>query len=114
MKAPGAVGTAEQGTGIDVRIVEGSGTAMGGASPDEVEARDSAAASGGDTAAAGDDERSASGEVSASHGELQLRGPGLLKSFWRNPLATADSLDGEWLRTGVTAHLDGEGRIHVD
>lgn len=114
VKAPGAVGTAEQGTGIDVRIVEGSGTSMGEASPDEVEARDSAAASGGDTAAAGDDERSASGEVSASHGELQLRGPGLLKSFWRNPLATADSLDGEWLRTGVTAHLDGEGRIHVD
>ena len=43
----------------------------------------------------------------------ELRGPGLLKNFWRNPIATADSHDGDWLRTGIAARVDGEGRIHL-
>ena len=75
---------------------------MGGVAPDEVPGRDSAGSAG-----AG----SADGE--GARGELQLRGPGLLKNFWRNPIATADSHDGEWLRTGVAARVDAEGRIHL-
>ena len=102
VKAPGSVGSPEQGTGIDVRVAEGTGTAMGGVAPDEVPGRDSAGSAGA---------CSADGE--GARGELQLRGPGLLKNFWRNPIATADSHDGEWLRTGVAARVDAEGRIHL-
>ena len=94
VKAPGSVGSSEQGTGIDVRVAEGTGTAMGGVAPDEAPGRNSAGGEG-------------------ARGELQLRGPGLLKNFWRNPIATADSHDGEWLRTGVAARVDAEGRIHL-
>lgn len=99
VQAPGSVGSPEQGTGIDVRVAEGTGTAMGGVSPDEAPGRDSTGAGSGD------------GE--GVRGELQLRGPGLLENFWRNPIATADSHDGEWLRTGIAARVDGEGRIHL-
>lgn len=102
VKAPGSVGSPEQGTGIDVRVVEGTGTAMGGVSPDEVPGQDSAG-----SADAG------SGDGEGARGELQLRGPGLLKNFWRNPIATADSHDSEWLRTGIAARVDAEGRIHL-
>ena len=97
VKAPGSVGSSEQGTGIDVRVAEGTGTAMGGVAPDEAPGRNSAGSAGGEGA----------------RGELQLRGPGLLKNFWRNPIATADSHDGDWLRTGIAARVDGEGRIHL-
>lgn len=102
VKAPGSVGSPEQGTGIDVRVAEGTGTAMGGIAPDEAPGRNSAGSAG-----AG----SAGGE--GARGELQLRGPGLLKNFWRNPIATADSHDDEWLRTGIAARVDAEGRIHL-
>ena len=46
-----------------------------------------------------DDEgrRVAPGQV----GELQLRGPGVLRGYWGDPAATADALsDDGWLRTG--------------
>lgn len=94
VKAPGTIGTCEQGTGVDVRVAEGVGTAMGGIAPESAEADD------------------AESGVGAS-GELQLHGPGVMKNFWRNPIATADSLDGDWLRTGIAARIDDSGVIRL-
>jgi len=48
-------------------------------------------------------------------GEIWLRGPGLLKEYWRNPAATAESFDADgWFKTGDVAHCDEEGFYYVD
>ncbi len=38
-------------------------------------------------------------------GHLQFRGPGRMIGYWRNPEATAEAFDGEWLRTGDLGFL---------
>lgn len=42
-------------------------------------------------------------------GEIQVRGPNLMRAYHRDPAATADAFDGEWFRTGDLARRDGEG-----
>jgi fatty-acyl-CoA synthase len=44
-------------------------------------------------------------------GELIIRGPGVMKEYYRNPEATADTLKNGWLLTGDIARLDPEGFI---
>jgi acyl-CoA synthetase (AMP-forming)/AMP-acid ligase II len=44
-------------------------------------------------------------------GELIIRGPGVMKEYYRNPEATADTLKNGWLLTGDVARLDPEGFI---
>ena len=43
-----------------------------------------------------------------------MRGPNIMKGYWRNPKATADtkSLDG-WLKTGDIAHMDEDGKWYI-
>ncbi|KAL1849980.1 hypothetical protein Plec18170_007076 [Paecilomyces lecythidis] len=47
-------------------------------------------------------------------GELWVRGPNVMKGYWRNPEATRDTktVDG-WLKTGDIAYVDSEGRFYV-
>ncbi|MDQ4420982.1 class I adenylate-forming enzyme family protein [Sphingobium sp. DEHP117] len=42
-------------------------------------------------------------------GELQIRGPQIIKGYWNNPEATAATIQDGWLRTGDLARLDEEG-----
>lgn len=45
-------------------------------------------------------------------GEVRVRAPSLLKSYWNKPEATAESLIDGWLRTGDIGLIDTEGFIH--
>lgn len=45
--------------------------------------------------------------------ELQVKGPGNMLGYWKNPAATADILDADgWLRTGDQARIDGR-HLHI-
>ncbi len=44
-------------------------------------------------------------------GELIIKGPGIMKEYYRNPEATAGTLKNGWLLTGDVARLDPEGFI---
>jgi acyl-CoA synthetase (AMP-forming)/AMP-acid ligase II len=47
-------------------------------------------------------------------GEVHLRGPQVMKEYWRNPEATAETiLPGRWLRTGDMGRLE-QGRLFID
>jgi fatty-acyl-CoA synthase len=47
-------------------------------------------------------------------GEVWLRGPNLLREYWRNPQATAESFAGEWFKTGDIGHADADGFLYID
>jgi len=43
-------------------------------------------------------------------GELWVRGPSVMKGYWRNPTATENTFaDGDWFKTGDVAVVDNEG-----
>ena len=46
-------------------------------------------------------------------GELILQGPGVMKEYYKNPEATAESLKDGWLYTGDMAKLDADGFIYL-
>ncbi|WP_322515126.1 AMP-binding protein [Rhodopseudomonas palustris] len=45
-------------------------------------------------------------------GEIRVRTPSLLKSYWNKPQATAESLVDGWLRTGDIGTIDSQGFLH--
>jgi long-chain acyl-CoA synthetase len=45
-------------------------------------------------------------------GEIRVRTPSLLKSYWNKPDATAESLIDGWLRTGDIGLIDTDGFLH--
>jgi long-chain acyl-CoA synthetase len=51
----------------------------------------------------------AQGEV----GEILIRGPVVMKSYWNRPDATADTLVDGWMRTGDMARVDEDGYFFV-
>ena len=46
-------------------------------------------------------------------GELLVKGPGVMKCYYRNPEATKESLMGDWLRTGDMAKMDADGFVYL-
>ncbi len=53
-------------------------------------------------------------EVAAEEvGELAVKGPGVMRCYYKNPEATAEILKGEWLYTGDMAKRDSDGFIYL-
>ena len=47
-------------------------------------------------------------------GEIQVRGPQVMKGYLNNPQATAITLDDDgWLHTGDIGHVDADGHVYV-
>ena len=47
-------------------------------------------------------------------GELWVRGPNVLTSYWGNPDATSESITDGWFHTGDIGHMDTEGWLYID
>jgi long-chain acyl-CoA synthetase len=46
-------------------------------------------------------------------GELQVRGASIFKGYWNRPDANAEFFDGEWIRTGDVAYVDGDDFVYI-
>jgi long-chain acyl-CoA synthetase len=58
----------------------------------------------------GDGSVAAAGEP----GEIEFRGPNLIKGYWNKPQATAETMHDGWLRTGDIGRIDDEGFVYVE
>jgi len=46
-------------------------------------------------------------------GELCVRGPQVMKGYWKRPEATAETMYGDWLKTGDIVKMDEEGYFYI-
>ncbi|TFH19692.1 MAG: long-chain fatty acid--CoA ligase [Bacteroidia bacterium] len=46
-------------------------------------------------------------------GEIVIRGENVMKGYWKNEEATADTIRNEWLYTGDMGYLDADGFLYV-
>jgi long-chain acyl-CoA synthetase len=46
-------------------------------------------------------------------GELWIKGPNIVKGYWANPEATAQTFSNGWLHTGDIARLDEDGYVYI-
>lgn len=47
-----------------------------------------------------------------AEGEIRFRSPGMLKSYWNKPEATAEALGDGWLKSGDIGVIDEDGYLH--
>ena len=47
------------------------------------------------------------------NGEIQFRGRHVMKGYYKNPEATAETMDGDWLKSGDLGKKDSEGFVYV-
>ncbi|HCK72081.1 MAG TPA: AMP-dependent synthetase, partial [Planctomycetaceae bacterium] len=53
-------------------------------------------------------------EVRIKNGEIQTRGPSVMKGYLDDPERTAAVFDGGWLKTGDLGRIDEDGFLYVD
>tara|TARA_B110000196_G_scaffold255311_1_gene225255 strand:- start:503 stop:2284 length:1782 start_codon:yes stop_codon:yes gene_type:complete len=46
-------------------------------------------------------------------GEIQFRGRHVMKGYYNNPQSTAETMDGEWLKSGDLGRVDSDGFVYV-
>ncbi len=46
-------------------------------------------------------------------GEIVIKGENVMKGYWRNPIATADTIKDGWLHTGDLGYVDNDGFLYV-
>lgn len=68
----------------------------------------------GDIASVGKPLKSVEAKVDPETGELLLKGPSIMKGYYKRPDLTAEAItpDG-WLHTGDIANIDKDGHIHI-
>lgn len=47
-------------------------------------------------------------------GEIQIRGPQIIKSYWNNPDANKSAFIGDWFRTGDIGRKDADGYLYIE
>lgn len=52
-------------------------------------------------------------EVRLVDGEIQVRGPNVMRGYWNDPDATRAAFDGGWFRTGDLGRFDDEGFLWI-
>jgi long-chain acyl-CoA synthetase len=50
---------------------------------------------------------------SGKMGEIVVRGEVMMKGYWRNPKATAETLRGGWVHTGDLGIMDEKGYVYI-
>ncbi len=49
----------------------------------------------------------------ADEGEIEVKGPMVMKGYYKNPSATADVIRNGWFRTGDIGRIDGDGYVFI-
>ena len=49
----------------------------------------------------------------ADDGEILIKGPNVFPGYWHNGQASAEMMDGDWIRTGDLGSLDDEGFLRI-